>query len=103
MSDSRKRPAIPTQSNKVKRTAPVAKPRPSIVGTKASEARAKAIKSAQMSGSRSHAPKRKRPPTEEPNTLVKSYHTTASGLKQRPAWDLRVCVKYVANLLCRVI
>lgn len=97
MTESRKRPntASPTtttQPNQMNRTAaPIAKPRPSIVGTKASEARAKAIKTAQLSATRS-TPKRKRAATEQPNTTVKSYHTTASALKQRPAWDLRVCI-----------
>jgi hypothetical protein len=89
-----KRTSTPTSSTdptKVRKT--VSAPRPSIVGTKASQARAKAIKSAQLSSNASNvSTKRKRPqppPLQEPS-LAKSYHTTASGLKQRPAWDLRV-------------
>lgn len=75
--------------------------RPSIVATKASQARADAIRSAQRSAaaaangttSKVH---RKKPDDNSNNnskktpTLAKSYHTKASSLKQRPAWDLRV-------------
>ncbi|CAO3695572.1 unnamed protein product [Rhizopus microsporus] len=74
--------------------------RPSIVATKASQARADAIRSAQQSAaaaangttSKVH---RKKPDDNSNNnskktpTLAKSYHTKASSLKQRPAWDLR--------------
>jgi hypothetical protein len=87
MTESRKRPTTPSHNtSNAKR---VARARPAIVGTKATQARAKAIQS-QLSTSKPNLVKRKKPTAEDPNTLVKSYHTTASELKQRPAWDLRV-------------
>ncbi|KAG1050253.1 hypothetical protein G6F43_007459 [Rhizopus delemar] len=68
------------------------KVRPTIVGTKASQARANAIKTAQKTAAAAASgtkPQRKKSMNNEPPTLAKTYHTTASSLKQRPAWDLR--------------
>lgn len=95
MTESRKRPSTPSLStSNAKR--PV-RARPAIVGTKATQARAKAIQS-QLSTSKPNLVKRKKPTAEDPNTLVKSYHTTASELKQRPAWDLRVSLFFSLSI-----
>lgn len=85
MTEGRKRPTTPT-TNAPNAKRPVR--RPAITGTKATQARAKAIQS-QLS-TKPNVIRKKKPIAEDPNTLVKSYHTTASELKQRPAWDLRV-------------
>lgn len=88
MSGSRKRTSTPSMVAPSAKL-PAKKLRPAIVGTKATQARAKAIKS-QLSTSKPNTIKKRKPAAEDPNTLVKSYHTTASELKKRPAWDLRV-------------
>ncbi|KAI8993398.1 hypothetical protein BDB01DRAFT_716170 [Pilobolus umbonatus] len=67
---------------------------PSIVGTKASQARAEAIRIAQLSNKKAPAKKR----AEAPKTLTNTYDTTASGLKRRPAWDLRGKVEDMTEL-----
>lgn len=77
------------------------KVRPTIVGTKASQARANAIKTAQKTAAAAASgtkPQRKKSMNNEPPTLAKTYHTTASSLKQRPAWDLRVKKKITSTL-----
>ncbi|CEP19894.1 hypothetical protein [Parasitella parasitica] len=91
--ESRKRVATsPTLASKPKqrKTAP-----PAIVGTKASMARAKAV-NAQLAENKSRLPRRKKP--EEPKSLAKSFKTTAAGLKERPAWDLRGKVADMTNM-----
>ncbi|KAI8638799.1 hypothetical protein BD408DRAFT_11145 [Parasitella parasitica] len=93
--ESRKRVATsPTLASKGKqrKIAPVT---PAIVGTKASMARAKAV-NAQIAGNKSGLPRKKKP--EEPKSLAKSFKTTAAGLKERPAWDLRGKVADMTNM-----
>ena len=84
MSD--KRPAAATTHSTIKKRIVS---RPVIVGTKASQARAKAVKT-QLTPTKPNVVRKKRPAPEDANTPVKTYQTTASSLKQRPAWDLRV-------------
>ncbi|KAL0140066.1 hypothetical protein V8B55DRAFT_1503833 [Mucor lusitanicus] len=94
--ESRKRVAAsPTIGSKGKqrKTAPT---RPPITATKASLARAKAV-NAQLTGTKPGAARRKKP-EEEPKTLARSFKTTAAGLKERPAWDLRGKVTDMTNL-----
>lgn len=87
--ENRKRPLTPTESSAGKR--------PRVVGTKASQARAKAI-TAQLDSTKPKVPQRKRPAVlAETDPLAKSYHTKASGLKQRPSWDLRV-IYYILDI-----
>lgn len=96
MSESRKRTS--TSSLDTPNVRPLAKKsRPAIAGTKATQARAKAIKS-QLSTSKPNTVKKRKPTAEDPNTPVKSYHTTASELKKRPAWDLRGKVSDMTEL-----
>ncbi|KAK4510368.1 uncharacterized protein ATC70_004798 [Mucor velutinosus] len=93
--ESRKRVAnSPTLSNKAKQRK-VAPTRPPITATKASMARAKAV-NAQLTGTKSGLARKKKP--EEPKTLARSFKTTAAGLKERPAWDLRGKVTDMTNL-----
>ncbi|CAO0794526.1 unnamed protein product [Mucor circinelloides] len=93
--ESRKRVATsPTLNNKVKQRKTVSA-RPAIVATKASMARAKAV-NAQLTGTKPGLARRKK--EDEPKTLAKSFKTTAAGLKERPAWDLRGKVTDMTNL-----
>lgn len=62
---------------------------PRIVPTKASQARDRAI-NAQLSSPKPNTHKRRKTTLAETDPLAKSYHTKASVLKERPAWDLRV-------------
>ncbi|KAG2214292.1 hypothetical protein INT47_000848 [Mucor saturninus] len=88
--ENRKRPLTPTESSAGKR--------PRVVGTKASQARAKAI-TAQLDSTKPKVPQRKRPAVlAETDPLAKSYHTKASGLKERPSWDLRGKVEDMTQL-----
>lgn len=81
MNENKKRAS--TQSH-----SPLAK-KPKVVGTKASHARAKAI-TAQLDSTRPNVPKKRTRVLVETDPLAKAYHTKASGLKERPSWDLRV-------------
>lgn len=95
--ESRKRVATsPTLNNKVKQRKTVSA-RPAIVATKASMARAKAV-NAQLTGTKPGLARRKK--EDEPKTLAKSFKTTAAGLKERPAWDLRVIFVLEKSRMC---
>lgn len=93
MTESRKRTVAssPMATNKSKLKKP-ALTRPAIVGTKASLARAKAV-NAQLTATTSKPLINRKRKVEEPKTLARSYKTTAEGLKERAAWDLRVKTK----------
>lgn len=82
MNENRKRPLQTAEPNSLKK--------PRVVGTKASQARAKAI-TAQLDSTKPKVlHKRRTAALAETDPLAKSYHTKASGLKERPSWDLRV-------------
>jgi hypothetical protein len=90
MADNRKRVASATlESSKPKLKKP-ALSRPAVVGTKASLARAKAVNAQLTATNTPKSPVSRKKKVEEPKTLARSYKTTAQGLKERPAWDLRV-------------
>ncbi|KAI8075461.1 uncharacterized protein B0P05DRAFT_547596 [Gilbertella persicaria] len=95
MTESKKRTASPTldKKTKVRRLAPP----PSITGTKASQARAKAI-NAQLHNKPDGSTVKKRKTAEAP-TLSSSYRMAAAGLKERPAWDLRGKVADMTQLI----
>ncbi|KAI9272587.1 hypothetical protein BY458DRAFT_533324 [Sporodiniella umbellata] len=72
-----------------------------ITNTKASQARANAIRSAQKTtktATNPTKPLRKKQTADPPPTLAKSYHTASSSLKQRPAWDLRGKVSDITEM-----
>ncbi|KAI8345343.1 hypothetical protein BD560DRAFT_458378 [Blakeslea trispora] len=71
--------------------------RPTIAGTKASQARAKAINAQIHDKPTTHTVKRKR--QADAPTLSSTYKMTAAGLKERPSWDLRGKVADMTQLI----